>query len=143
MAAEGDFYQNLRKKIRDWVEREGGGTRWAEYVLLAPDLLHLLCKLSVDPAVPVAQKAKLAVAIAYFVSPIDLIPEALLGAVGYVDDVAFAAYVLNSIISTDAALVQKHWAGDGDVLDVVRRVLKVADQMVGSGLWKRLTRLAE
>ena len=141
--AEGDFYQALRKKIRERVERDGAASRWAEYLLLAPDLLHLLCKLSVDPALPVAQRAKLGVAIAYFVSPFDLVPEALLGAVGYVDDVAFAAYVLNSIITTDAAVVQKHWAGDGDVLDVVRRVLKVADQMVGSGLWKRLKRLGE
>ncbi|MFC1550906.1 YkvA family protein, partial [Candidatus Neomarinimicrobiota bacterium] len=89
--------------------------------------------------VPVKEKAKLAAAIAYFVSPIDLIPEAIIGPIGYVDDIALAAYVLRSIINdTNPEVVQKHWAGDTDVLKVIQNILEVADQMVGSGLWKKL-----
>jgi uncharacterized membrane protein YkvA (DUF1232 family) len=39
----------------------------------------------------------------------DLIPEAMLGPAGYVDDVALAAYVLNSIVNTtEASVVTKH-----------------------------------
>lgn len=141
---DSDFYQDLRQGIRRWLEREGEANNWSEYILLAPDFFHLLCKLSMDPDVPVEHKAKLAAAIAYFVSPIDLMPEAIMGSTGYVDDIALSAYVLNSIInSTDAEIVTRHWAGDRDLLKVIQQILKVADEMVGSGLWKKLIRLAK
>jgi uncharacterized membrane protein YkvA (DUF1232 family) len=136
---ESDFYQQLRKKLRAWIQKGGSRRKYSEYLLFAPDLFHLLCKLSIDRRVPTAEKAKLAVAIVYFVSPIDLIPEAIAGPAGYVDDIALAAYVLNSIVNkTDPEVVQSHWAGDADVLDLIQQILEVADEMVGSGLWKKL-----
>ena len=140
VSKEYDFYRNLRRKIKDWVlNKNGANNKWAEYILLAPDLFYLLYKLALDKDVLVADKVKLAAAIAYFISPIDLVPEALLGPVGYIDDIALAAYVLNSIINhTDPELIRKHWAGEEDVLEVIQRILKLADQMLGSGLWNRL-----
>ena len=138
-----DFYQHLRSRLSRWAEGSTTKHKYAEYVLLAPDLFHLLCKLSVDKRVPVSEKAKLAAALAYFVSPLDLVPEALVGPIGYVDDVALAAYVLNSIVNTtDPDVVRGHWAGDGDAQDVIKRILEVADDMVGSGLWRTLRDLA-
>lgn len=135
----GDFYQDLRRTIREWFEQGGKNTKWAEYIMAAPDFLHLLCKLTIDRDVPVKEKAKLGAAIAYFVSPIDLVPEAIAGPVGYVDDVALAAYVLNSIVNnSNPEVVKRHWAGEGDVLELIQEILRVADEMVGSGLWKRL-----
>jgi len=140
---EGDYYQKLREKFRKWASsKEGKTNKWTEYLLFAPDLFHLLCKLSIDKDVPAKQKAKLAGAIAYFACPIDLIPEAIVGPVGYIDDIALAAYVLDSIINnTGPAVVKKHWAGDQDVLEVIQHILEVADEMVGSGLWKKLKKV--
>lgn len=140
-----DFYAQLRGKVRNWAKTKDGKTnKWAEYLLFAPDLFHLLCKLTIDPDVPAEGKVKLAAAIAYFVSPLDLIPEAIVGPVGYVDDIALAAYVLNSIINkTDPSVVRKHWAGEGDVLNVISHILKVADEMVGAGLWRKLRGLVK
>jgi len=142
---EGDFYQKLRASIRDWLKSEAGSThKWADYMLFAPDLFHLLCKLTIDEKVPVKEKAKLAAAIAYFVSPIDLVPEAIVGPAGYIDDSVLSAYVLNSIINkTDPEVVKRHWAGDKDVLEVIQEILRVADEMVGSGLWKKLKKLVD
>ena len=69
------YYQELRNKFKSWIQtKEGKDHKWSEYLLAAPDLFHLLCKLSIDKDVPVKEKAKLAGVIAYFVSPIDLIP---------------------------------------------------------------------
>ena len=135
-----DFYQNLRKKMRDWLDSDKGKShKYAEYLMLAPDLFHLMCKLSIDPQVETKDKAKLAGAIAYFVSPLDLVPEAIVGPIGYVDDIALAAFVLNNIINnTDPSVVEKHWAGEADLLDSIKNILKVADDMIGSGLWKKL-----
>ena len=137
-----DLYQNLRDKFRNWMANKGSSHKWAKYLMWAPDLFHLLCKLSIDKEVPAIEKAKLAATIAYFVAPIDLIPEAIVGPVGYVDDIALAAYVLNSIINnTSEDIVKRHWADDEDVLEIIRQILLVANEMVGSGLWKKLKRL--
>jgi len=138
-----DFYQQVRIKIRTWLEsKEGKQHKWAEYLMFAPDLFHLLCKLSLDPEVPSKEKAKLAGAIAYFILPVDLIPEALTGPIGYADDIALAAYVLHNIVNnTNEDIVRKHWAGDGDVLKIIQKILKVADEMVGSGLWRKVKRI--
>ena len=138
-----DFYQQLREQIRAWLQSdEGRSNRWAEYLLSAPDLFHLMWKLSADPDVPAKEKAKLAGALAYFISPIDLIPEGLLGPVGYIDDIALAAYVLNGIVNrTGPEVLARHWAGDENVLVAIRRILAVADEMVGAGVWRKLKRL--
>ena len=138
-----DFYQNLRTTIREWLQNEEGqANKWAEYLMCAPDIFHLICKLAIDKDVLVADKAKLAGVIVYFISPVDLIPEALIGPLGYVDDIALAAYVLNGIVNnTNPEIVNKHWAGEGDVLQVIQQILAVADEMVGSGLWNKLKRM--
>lgn len=135
-----DFYKKLRKQFREWLKTDEGKTnKFAEYLMFAPDLFHLLCKLSIDKDVPAIEKAKLVAAIAYFVSPVDLMPEVLAGPLGYVDDIALAAYVLNSLINkTDEQIIRKHWVGDGDVLNVIQQILNIADAMLGSGIWESL-----
>ena len=136
-----DFYKNLRKKVDDWLQHRKGGSRYARYILLAPDMFHLLCRLSMDPEVPAREKAKLGAAIAYFITPMDFIPEMLTGPIGYMDDVALAAYVLNSIVNNvDPALVKKHWAGDENILEIIRQILARADQMIGKGVWEKVKR---
>jgi uncharacterized membrane protein YkvA (DUF1232 family) len=134
------YYQELRKKFKSWIQtKEGRDHKWSEYLLAAPDLFHLLCKLSIDKDVPVKEKAKLAGVIAYFVSPIDLVPEAIVGPIGYIDDISLAAYVLNQVVNnTDPEVIKRHWAGEGDVLALIQRILERADEMVGSGLWAKL-----
>lgn len=140
MLEQEDFYRSFRKKIQDWVNsKDGKLNKYADYLMFGPDLFHLLCRLTFDENVSVSDKAKLAAAIAYFISPIDFIPEALVGPAGYVDDIAVAAYVLNGIVNnTDPEIVRKHWAGDEDVLKVIKQIIEVADKMVGSGLMKKI-----
>jgi len=134
-----DFYQKLRVRVKDWASREGKDSRVFKYVLIAPDFFHLLCKLMFDPRVPGREKKKVAAAIAYFISPVDLIPEGLVGPAGYIDDVALAAYVLNSVLnSVGPEVLEDHWAGDSDVLSTIQEVVGVADRLVGSGMWKRI-----
>ena len=134
-----DFYQKLRVRVKDWASREGKDSTVLKYVLIAPDFFHLLCKLMFDSRVPGREKKKVAAAIAYFISPVDFIPEGLVGPAGYIDDVALAAYVLNSILnSVGPEVLEEHWAGDSDVLSTIQEVVGVADRLVGSGMWKRI-----
>ncbi len=140
---EEKYYFKLRKKMKKWLEgSEGSSNKWSKYLLWAPDLFYLMWKLSTDPEVPKMEKLKLIGAIAYFISPIDLIPEALLGPAAYADDIALTAYVLNSLVNnTNPEVVRKHWLGDEDVLEVIQKILMAADQMVGKGLWQKLKRV--
>ena len=137
------FYRRLRQRVVDWAAtKTGRENRWMKYVLAAPDLFHLLCRLSVDREVSGKLKARLVLVIIYFISPLDLLPEALLGPIGYLDDVALAAFFLNQLVNAGGgALVQRHWAGDGDVLDLISRIVAKADQMIGSGLWEKIRKM--
>ena len=118
-----DFYQIIRQRIEKWLaSEEGKSYRWAKYIGIAPDLFHLLCKLALHKDISNKDKAKLGVAVVYFVSPFDLIPEALVGPIGFLDDVAFAAYTLNHIIKNNSEIVTQEWAGNGDILELVKNI---------------------
>ncbi|MCH7773360.1 MAG: DUF1232 domain-containing protein [Bacteroidetes bacterium] len=137
---QSDFYQKIRKDVKHWLnDNLDKENKWADYILAAPDFFHLLCKLTADSEIPSNKKLKLLAAIAYFISPIDLLPEAFLGPVGYLDDIAVAAYILNDLINeVDPQIVRKHWAGEKDVLDLIKTILVNADEMIGSKMWKRI-----
>ena len=131
-----DFYHKLRAGVRAWPKRKHRrSSKWSEYILFAPDLFHLLCKLSIDSQVPAKIKLKLAGAIAYFASPFDLMPEALMGFIGFSDDIALAAYVLNSTLnSCNPDILKRHWAGDQDILELIQRIMKWTDSVGRSGV---------
>ncbi len=137
-----DFYQKIRADIKKWLnQKTDSKNTWTEYIMLAPDLFHLLTKLAIDPDVPASKKVKLAGIIAYFISPLDFLPEMLLGPVGYLDDIALTAYILNDIINeVDPQIVRRNWAGEKDILVLVKTILANANNMVGSGVWKKILR---
>ena len=96
-----DFYRRLRKKVMKWFESEDGKqSKWREYIVLAPDLFYLLCRLMIDRDVPAEDKAKIGAVIAYFILLVDLLPEAFLGVLVYADDGVLAAYILNKITNS-------------------------------------------
>lgn len=136
-----DFYRRLRKRLTNWQEKKGKNHKWAEYVVLAPDLFYTLVKLMGDEEVSAEKKAKVAAAIAYFISPLDLIPETVFGPLGLIDDVALAALVLKDIVNnTSPEVVRRHWPGDGDVLEVVQKVLDQASNLMGAKIFRKLGR---
>jgi uncharacterized membrane protein YkvA (DUF1232 family) len=139
-----DFYQALRGRIADWLAKQGEGYRHAQLLLVAPDLFHLLCRLALDKRVPAPAKAKLAGAIAYFVSPLDVMPELVLGPIGFLDDIAVAAFALNSVVNAGQGEIAKElWAGDGDLLALIQQIVGATDDMLGAGVWKKLRSLFE
>lgn len=137
-----DFYKRLREKIVKWSQtREAEDHPWSKYILWAPDLFYLVWKLASDPRVPKSERIKLFAVIAYFVSPLDLIPEGLLGPVGYLDDIVLVALVLNGLINkSDEELVREFWPGDEDVLQVIKTIVSSADRMVGQRILNKLKR---
>lgn len=137
---QSDFYQKLRQKVRGCISSEDSKkNKYVEYILAAPDIFHLLCKLTLDLQVPIKQKAKLAGAIAYFISPLDLMPEAIIGPLGYIDDLALAAYVLDGIINeVNPDIVKRHWAGNDDILELIQHLIKLGNEVVGTGIYRTI-----
>lgn len=140
---EKDFYLRLRRQIKNWFNSKAGqNQKWSEFILLAPDMFYLLYKVTRDPEVPIANKLKIGAAIAYFISPIDLIPEAFFGPIGYLDDITVAAFALNQLVADiDPEIVRRHWAGDRDILMVLKTILANANIFLGKGIFKKVKKL--
>jgi len=134
------YYRKLRRTVRIWAGGDQSkANRYAGYILASPDLFMLMARLSRDDRVSRTNRAKIGGAVVYFINPLDLVPELLLGPAGLVDDVALAAYVLYDLLeTTDPSIVREHWEGSGDILDLIRQILAVADAMVGGAVWRRL-----
>lgn len=136
-----DFYLRLRERVTGWAKKSGLDPRYREYVLALPDLFHLVVKLMMDKRVDVKSKAILGAAIAWALSPLDLIPDAL-GPLGVIDDLLVLVLALDFILDrTPREVIREHWAGTGDVFALIRNVLDKADQWVGRGLYARIQQL--
>lgn len=138
------IYERIRARIEKWARSKNGrNSRWVDQLLALPDFVRLLFGLSLDPDVPVKHKAALGMVLAYILSPIDIVPEALFGPAGYVDDLALVAYCINQLVNhVDPRLVLRHWYGRPDLLKFCRHIIAVADEMIGEGLWRKVKRFA-
>jgi hypothetical protein len=76
-------------KIASYLERGKAPSLARDALLFAPDTFILLTRLARDPRVTGKNKVLLGSAIAYFVFPLDLMPEAIFGPIGYLDDLDF------------------------------------------------------
>lgn len=137
------FYDRLRSSIQRYLDKKGTiAAKSAEWLLLVPDVFILLWRLVNDARVDAKNKMMLGSGLAYYIFPFDIIPEGFMGPTGFVDDLVLAAYMLNRVVrDTDIEVVRQHWSGRDDVLDVIHRVLGMADNMVGSDLIGRVKKM--
>ncbi len=133
-----DFYMQLRIKIdrqlKDRFNTQSPINQLINLLVVLPDLLHLNIKLLFDVAIKPDKKGAIVGAILYVISPIDLIPD-VLPAFGWLDDLIVITMALNALLddSKDEYLknaVQKYWAGDKPVLDILRHIIAVGDNAV-------------
>lgn len=127
------FYDRLRRRLRrSLLEDRGFAPATLDALLLAPDLFMLLVRLSMDSRVPKADRALIGSALLYFVAPFDLVPEALLGAGGFVDDVMLAATVLAHALSRDLeAVAAEHWSGRAALRETLSGVASSVTGVLG------------
>jgi uncharacterized membrane protein YkvA (DUF1232 family) len=137
------FYDRIRNTIQRYIDSKGAMVgKTAGFLLLVPDVFILLWRLTSDARVNGKDKVLLGSAVAYYVMPFDLIPEALVGPAGYLDDLVFGVYVLNKILgSVDASILREHWSGSEDVLDSIQNVLNAAESLVGTDLVGRIKKM--
>ena len=137
-------YDRLRDRITAWVERHGGrvGQGTAEAVLLIPDIFILLARLSLDRSVPKQTRTMMAGALAYFLMPIDLLPEAFLGPGALTEDLIIAAAVLATAFGSELGpQAEKYWNGSQKLRVVLGDVSAAAHALLGPSLFDRVKML--
>lgn len=98
-----------------------------EVLLLLPRLVLLVLKLSWDKRVPMRLRLLCMAGLVYIVSPLDFIPEGVVGALGYLDDLAIALVILDILLNNiEPEVIQEHWNGDEDVLKIIRESVSLA-----------------
>ncbi|MCJ1907467.1 YkvA family protein [Planococcus ruber] len=127
-----DFYQQLRSRIEHWLENKSGPlSRFSKYLLFAPDLFHLLTKLMLDSRIDSKNKGMVGAGILYFIAPIDFLPEFIVGPGGFLDDVVVAVFVINTLLNKfPIEVIEEHWAGDDELLSVVRGISNSGNKFV-------------
>jgi len=138
------FYDRLRDRIVDAVEERGGklGPAVVKTLLLAPDVFILMVRLTLDREVPASARAMIGGALAYFILPVDLLPEAVMGAGGYLDDLVLASAVLAQTFSGELEpYARKHWSGREDLRQVLADVADAAQGLLGHDMYARVRKL--
>jgi uncharacterized membrane protein YkvA (DUF1232 family) len=116
------LYDRLRSRLAE-APRPGDGSGLRDLALLLPDLTVLLARLLRDARVPRGPKLVALLGLGYVLSPIDLLPEVLLGPIGLLDDLLVVTACLSRLLNdVHPDVVRSHWSGRGDALDAVQRV---------------------
>lgn len=123
-----DFYEKLRKMVTDYIS-EHPKAKYINYIMMLPDFFHLTCKLYGDSRVPTKNKLYLGCAIAYCISPIDIIPDLIPG--GFTDDALLIIKTLSDLIkSVDTEIICEHWVGEENIIKVINDLTEIASEFL-------------
>jgi uncharacterized membrane protein YkvA (DUF1232 family) len=117
----------LRKNIADYEGRHD------ELIYQAPAFYRLLTRLLDDARLPKRLRPLALAAIAYFILPVDIIPEELEGPYGYVDDIWLCAFVAERVrreLGGEEILVE-NWDGEAPVVELVEELLAEEELLGG------------
>ncbi|HKJ67565.1 MAG TPA: DUF1232 domain-containing protein, partial [bacterium] len=96
-----------------------------------PTVLHLLISLLNHEQVSRRTKRMVAAALGYFIFPLDVLPEAIIGPLGYVDDIVVGLmlvdHLLNGENEEEKELIATLWQGTPEELATLRTLLKGVD----------------
>ncbi len=138
--------KNKKSKIENQKpksERLQLKSRMKNLLMFLPNLVALLFRLLKDARVPLAEKALLAAAIIYAIVPLDLLPD-VLPFVGQIDDIYLIALTLTRLLSrTDHRVLREHWAGGGDIVQLVDAVIEIAPRFLPARVNRVLTSKVE
>lgn len=109
-----DFYDVLVENL------ESFNGEYASFIDHGPKLFKLLADFLGYEHLKSQLKLKISAAIAYYVVPMDVIPETVHGAYGYIDDIFITAYVIRILADVYGyEFLSEYWEGEEDLEEVV------------------------
>jgi uncharacterized membrane protein YkvA (DUF1232 family) len=114
-----NFDQLLQEDIANYEGRHD------DLIYQAPALYRLMTHLLDDPELPNKLRPLVLATIAYFILPVDVIPEALEGPYGYIDDIWLCAWVAEKVrkeVGKNEILVS-NWDGETGIIPLVEEIL--------------------
>ena len=139
-------YDDLRWRLADRVERIAGqlGGRFLDFALVGPDLVALYRRVIGDQRVTRTLRGELIASVLYVVSPLDLIPEALFGPLGLIDDAVILTRLFDTLLNRiPNEVVEAHWPGDPETLAKLQPLARDAKNVFGLGLKRGLLRAGQ
>jgi uncharacterized membrane protein YkvA (DUF1232 family) len=111
-----------------------------EAAMLLPNIVKLLNRLLRDRRVPMRRKAFIGAVLVYVVSPVDLIPDFVIG-IGRLDDLVLVSLAIDHLMAgAGEDIVRSHWDGSEDGLDLVRSVFAWGAAIIPDGVRRLLSR---
>jgi len=111
-----------------------------EAAMLLPNIVKLLNRLLRDRRVPMRRKAFIGAVLFYVISPVDLIPDFVIG-IGRLDDLVLVSLAIDHLMSgAGEDIVRSHWDGSEDGLDLVRSVFAWGAAIIPDGVRRLLSR---
>jgi uncharacterized membrane protein YkvA (DUF1232 family) len=109
----------------------------SDIILLMPNLFDTLSNLLDDGRVHNEVRKKICQAIAYFITPFDVMPEEVYGIEGYIDQCYVALYVLNDLQSMlPDYILSEAWEGEGMFKEIVSLLPGLEKQMLPENIVK-------
>jgi len=135
-----EFERRLRLRVAAWqAAEEDKGMAWAGALARTPELFGLALRLALEDAVPRDERERLLAALLYVAAPADLLPEKVLGAEGYRDDLLVLALALARVgAKVSADLVAARWTGEGEPREVIGEIISRGEEIAGPTLWRRI-----
>jgi len=134
-----EFYTKLRVGI---MALDGKyDKQLVESLLFLPDLIVYFFRYLASNNVSIISKTKIITALVYIISPMDIIPEAIVGHIGYLDDLYIAINVFKDLLFTeniDKEDVYKLWPGRNSSIDNIDKIFDTVSTVLGKRLSKVL-----
>lgn len=109
-----DYYDVLSYNLESYKGE------YAPFIDHGPELFRLLNELLIKREVSSEFRLKISAAIAYYVVPMDVIPEQVYGPYGYIDDIFITSYMIKLLADKYGyPFLEKSWKGNGELKSVV------------------------
>ncbi len=114
-----------------------------QVLMLLPNFIKLLYKMVQDKRVMMEEKALLLGTIAYVISPLDFLPDAI-PFLGQIDDLLLVALILKRFInSVDRSVLLEYWEGKDDLLLTIDKILGFAAVFLPRGIYNKIVNKAQ
>jgi uncharacterized membrane protein YkvA (DUF1232 family) len=135
-----DYLGQLNRQLDAWLNSsEGKNHEYRDILAQVPKIFYLLCKLVNNDVISEGSKSRLAKAITYFILQFDLMPEAIIGPPGYLDDLIISALAIKSVMDYDSKdVVRNCWEGSEDIISLIAEIINKADDFVGPDIHRQL-----